>query len=148
MTFWSFPPHPFLFNFEPFSVSFVVPIFLFFYPTTPFPLPLYTFTIHLTYTPPSYSHSLFTILPIFTCTNPHPTHILHYSIHPRTPYSPFPPPLLPLPLPLQGASAVGLTAGVHMDPMTREWTLEGGALVSTHTHIQQPVCMTHERKRH
>jgi len=24
---------------------------------------------------------------------------------------------------------VGLTAGVHKDPITREWTLEGGALV-------------------
>jgi len=24
---------------------------------------------------------------------------------------------------------VGLTAGVHKDPMTKEWTLEGGALV-------------------
>ncbi len=30
---------------------------------------------------------------------------------------------------LQGASAVGLTASVHIDPITREWTLEGGALV-------------------
>jgi len=29
----------------------------------------------------------------------------------------------------QGASAVGLTASVHRDPVTREWTLEGGALV-------------------
>lgn len=29
----------------------------------------------------------------------------------------------------QGASAVGLTAAVHKDPVTREWTLEGGALV-------------------
>jgi DNA replication licensing factor MCM2 len=29
----------------------------------------------------------------------------------------------------QGASAVGLTAAVHRDPVTREWTLEGGALV-------------------
>ena len=29
----------------------------------------------------------------------------------------------------QGASAVGLTASVHRDPITREWTLEGGALV-------------------
>lgn len=29
----------------------------------------------------------------------------------------------------QGASAVGLTAGVRRDPVTREWTLEGGALV-------------------
>jgi len=29
----------------------------------------------------------------------------------------------------KGASAVGLTANVHKDPLTREWTLEGGALV-------------------
>ncbi len=29
----------------------------------------------------------------------------------------------------KGASAVGLTAGVHRDLMTREWVLEGGALV-------------------
>jgi DNA replication licensing factor MCM2 len=29
----------------------------------------------------------------------------------------------------KGASAVGLTAGVHKDPITKEWTLEGGALV-------------------
>jgi DNA replication licensing factor MCM2 len=29
----------------------------------------------------------------------------------------------------QGASAVGLTASVHKDPVTRDWTLEGGALV-------------------
>lgn len=29
----------------------------------------------------------------------------------------------------QGASAVGLTAMVRKDPVTREWTLEGGALV-------------------
>lgn len=29
----------------------------------------------------------------------------------------------------KGASAVGLTASVHRDPLTREWTLEGGALV-------------------
>ena len=29
----------------------------------------------------------------------------------------------------KGASAVGLTAGVHLDPVTKEWTLEGGALV-------------------
>lgn len=29
----------------------------------------------------------------------------------------------------KGASAVGLTAGVRKDPMTKEWTLEGGALV-------------------
>lgn len=29
----------------------------------------------------------------------------------------------------KGASAVGLTAGVRIDPVSREWTLEGGALV-------------------
>lgn len=29
----------------------------------------------------------------------------------------------------KGASAVGLTAGVHKDPVSGEWTLEGGALV-------------------
>jgi len=29
----------------------------------------------------------------------------------------------------KGASAVGLTAGVHKDALTKEWTLEGGALV-------------------
>lgn len=29
----------------------------------------------------------------------------------------------------KGASAVGLTAGVHKDPLTGEWILEGGALV-------------------
>eukprot|EP00953_Heterococcus_sp_UTEX-ZZ885_P031827 16665-Heterococcus_DN1.PRE.2 len=29
----------------------------------------------------------------------------------------------------KGASAVGLTAGVHKDPVTKEWMLEGGALV-------------------
>ena len=29
----------------------------------------------------------------------------------------------------QGASAVGLTASVRKDPLTQEWTLEGGALV-------------------
>lgn len=29
----------------------------------------------------------------------------------------------------KGASAVGLTASVHKDPITKEWTLEGGALV-------------------
>lgn len=29
----------------------------------------------------------------------------------------------------KGASAVGLTAGVHKDTVTGEWTLEGGALV-------------------
>ncbi len=29
----------------------------------------------------------------------------------------------------KGASAVGLTASVHKDAITKEWTLEGGALV-------------------
>eukprot|EP00727_Mastigamoeba_balamuthi_P006273 m51a1_g2265 putative dna replication licensing factor mcm2 (949) ;mRNA; f:341298-344987 len=29
----------------------------------------------------------------------------------------------------KGSTAVGLTASVHKDPVTREWTLEGGALV-------------------
>lgn len=29
----------------------------------------------------------------------------------------------------KGASAVGLTAGVHKDPISKEWILEGGALV-------------------
>lgn len=31
----------------------------------------------------------------------------------------------------QGASAVGLTAYVQRHPVTREWTLEAGAMVST-----------------
>jgi hypothetical protein len=30
----------------------------------------------------------------------------------------------------KGASAVGLTAGVHKDPITGEWTLEGGVAAS------------------
>lgn len=29
----------------------------------------------------------------------------------------------------KGASAVGLTASVHRDAITKEWVLEGGALV-------------------
>ena len=35
----------------------------------------------------------------------------------------------------KGASATGLTASVHMDPLTREWTLEGGALVLADTGV-------------
>ncbi|KAK8939204.1 hypothetical protein KSP39_PZI011216 [Platanthera zijinensis] len=37
----------------------------------------------------------------------------------------------------KGASAVGLTAAVHKDSVTREWTLEGGALVSIHEAMEQ-----------
>lgn len=40
----------------------------------------------------------------------------------------------------KGASAVGLTASVHTDPLTREWTLEGGALVLA----DQGLCMIDE----
>lgn len=40
----------------------------------------------------------------------------------------------------QGASAVGLTASVHKDPVTREWTLEGGALVMA----DKGVCLIDE----
>ena len=37
--------------------------------------------------------------------------------------------IFPWPYTGKGASAVGHTAAVHKDPVTQEWTLEGGALV-------------------
>eukprot|EP01022_Parablepharisma_sp_SALTPOND_P000960 TRINITY_DN105340_c1_g1_i1.p1 TRINITY_DN105340_c1_g1~~TRINITY_DN105340_c1_g1_i1.p1 ORF type:complete len:621 (+),score=50.62 TRINITY_DN105340_c1_g1_i1:414-2276(+) len=40
----------------------------------------------------------------------------------------------------KGASAVGLTAGVRHDPITKEWTLEGGALVLA----DQGMCLIDE----
>ena len=40
----------------------------------------------------------------------------------------------------KGASAVGLTAGVHKDPITQEWVLEGGALVLS----DKGICMIDE----
>ena len=40
----------------------------------------------------------------------------------------------------QGASAVGLTAYVQRSPITKEWTLEAGALVLA----DKGVCLIHE----
>jgi len=40
----------------------------------------------------------------------------------------------------KGASAVGLTAGVRRDPVTQEWTLQGGALVLA----DRGICMIDE----
>jgi DNA replication licensing factor MCM2 len=40
----------------------------------------------------------------------------------------------------KGASAVGLTASVHRDFQTKEWTLEGGALVIA----DQGICLIDE----
>jgi DNA replication licensing factor MCM2 len=40
----------------------------------------------------------------------------------------------------KGASAVGLTAGVRRDPISKEWTLEGGALVLA----DQGLCLIDE----
>jgi hypothetical protein len=40
----------------------------------------------------------------------------------------------------KGACAVGLTAGVRRDPVSKEWTLEGGALVLA----DQGVCLIDE----
>ena len=40
----------------------------------------------------------------------------------------------------KGASAVGLTAGVRRDPITKDWVLEGGALVLA----DQGLCLIDE----
>jgi len=40
----------------------------------------------------------------------------------------------------KGATGVGLTASVMKDPSTREWTLEGGALVLA----DQGICLIDE----
>ena len=44
----------------------------------------------------------------------------------------------------KGASAVGLTAGVHKDPLTKEWTLEGGALVLADNGMYDSACLVHK----
>ena len=41
----------------------------------------------------------------------------------------------------KGASAVGLTASVHKDPITKEWTLEGGALVLADKGMSMHSCI-------
>ncbi|GAB4839791.1 hypothetical protein Ancab_020501 [Ancistrocladus abbreviatus] len=44
----------------------------------------------------------------------------------------------------KGASAIGLTVAVHKDPVTREWTLEGGA----HVLADKGICLINEVSIH